>query len=260
MCLGGWKKAYEGMIRSIATWGVELGWRGQKKCEKEFSWLQYQALRKATGVVQGTSAEKVNQMAGVEDILTYLDNTQVRFVAQQVEDPSKLGDMLPVGFGDDAMLDDELVEEGEGRRWNDHGPQWVATEGKKDGFVSTLTCMVSILPEGKPLFGGPCQKVEIKEVDVRSMDDPKDPEVWEKEIGKEGVGGAYILSDGSLLESGNVGGGAFVVRTEGGEEEVKGGVGSLATVWDGEVAGMVGGLTKVRADRKSTRLNSSHVD
>ena len=29
MCPGGWK-AYEGMIRSIATWGAELGWRGQK--------------------------------------------------------------------------------------------------------------------------------------------------------------------------------------------------------------------------------------
>ena len=30
MCLGGWKKAYEGMIRSIATWGAKLGWRGRK--------------------------------------------------------------------------------------------------------------------------------------------------------------------------------------------------------------------------------------
>ena len=30
ICLGGWKKAYEGMIRSIVIWGAELGWRGQK--------------------------------------------------------------------------------------------------------------------------------------------------------------------------------------------------------------------------------------
>ena len=30
MCPGGWKKAYKGMIRSITTWGAELGWRGQK--------------------------------------------------------------------------------------------------------------------------------------------------------------------------------------------------------------------------------------
>ena len=80
--------------------------------------------------MQGTSGEKVNQMAGVEDVPTYLDNNQVRFVARQVEDPSKLGDMLPVGFGDDAILDGELAEEGEGRRWNDHGPQWVVKDGK----------------------------------------------------------------------------------------------------------------------------------
>ena len=43
-------------------------------------------------------------------------------------------------------MDDELAEEGEGRRWNDHGPEWVGKEGKKDGFVSTLPRMVSILP------------------------------------------------------------------------------------------------------------------
>ena len=55
-------------------------------------------------------------MAGVEDVSIYLDNNQVRFVARQVEDPSKIGDMLPVGFGDDVILDDELAEEGEGRR------------------------------------------------------------------------------------------------------------------------------------------------
>ena len=124
-------------------------------------------------------------MAGVEDVPTHLDNNQVQFVVRQVEDPSKIGDMLPVGFSDDAMLDDKLTEEGEGRRWNDHGLQWVAKEGKKDGFVSTLTRIVSTLPEGKPLFGGPCQKVEIEEVDVRPVDDPKELESWEKEIRKD---------------------------------------------------------------------------
>ena len=56
-----------------------------------------------------------------------------------MEDASKLGDMLPVGFGEDAMLDNELTEKRDRRTWNDHGPQWVAKEGKKDGFVSTLT-------------------------------------------------------------------------------------------------------------------------
>ena len=42
----------------------------------------YQALRKATGAVQGTAMDKVNRMAGVEDVPTYLDNCQARFVAR----------------------------------------------------------------------------------------------------------------------------------------------------------------------------------
>ena len=36
---------------------------------------------------------------------------------------------------------------------------------------------------------------------------------------KSGIGGAYIFSDGSLLESGNVGGGAFIVGSRGAEAE-----------------------------------------
>ena len=131
-----------------------------------------------------------------------------------MEDPSKLGDMMPVGFGNEGMLDDELAEEGEGRRWNDYGPQWVAKEGKKDEFVSSLTRMVSILLEGKPLWGGPCQKIEIEEIDVRPIgvkggairvkggekNDPEDPDAWEAEISKAGIGGAFVFSDGSLVE------------------------------------------------------------
>ena len=114
---------------------------------------------------------------------------------------------MPVGFGDERMLDDELAEEGDGRRWDDHGPQWVAKEGKKDGFVSTLTRMVSILPEGKLLWGGSCQRVEVEEIDVRpcgvkggEKNDPEDPNAWEVEIRKAGIGGEFVFSDGSLLE------------------------------------------------------------
>ena len=66
-------------------------------------------------------------------------SNQVRFVARHVEDPSKLGDIMPVGFGDERVLDDELAEEEDGRRWDDHGPQWVNREGKRDGFVSILS-------------------------------------------------------------------------------------------------------------------------
>ena len=77
---------------------------------------------------------------------------------------------------------------------------------------------------------GPCRKVEVEEVDLRSVDDPKDPEAWEKEIGKSGIGGTYIFSDGSLLESGNVGGRAFIVGSRGAEVEVECGIGNIVTV------------------------------
>ena len=131
--------------------------------------------------------EKVNQMAArVEDMETHLDNCQTRFVARCMEDPSKLGDIMPVGFRDESMMDDELTEEGDGRRWDDHGPQWV---GQKDGFVSTLTRMTSVLPEGKPVFfgGGPCRKVEIEKVDIRpagGKDSPDDPKTQMRGRGK----------------------------------------------------------------------------
>ena len=88
----------------------------------------------------------------------------------------------------------------------------------------------------------------MEEIDLCPVKDPKDPEEWEKEIGKAGIGVAYIFSDGSLLESGNVGGGSFIVGSGGVEAEVESVIGNVATVWDGEVAAMAGGLTKVRRD------------
>ena len=124
-----------GMIRSIATWGAELGWRGQKVWEKEFARVQYQALRKITGAISGTAIDKVNRMAGIEDVWTHMDNNQARAVARCIEDPSKLGDIMPRGFGDEGggVIDDELAAE-DGRQWNDHGPRWVKMEGKRDSF------------------------------------------------------------------------------------------------------------------------------
>lgn len=184
---------------------MELGWRGQRAWERELGRLQYQALRKATDAVQGTATDKMNRMAGVEDVRTHMDNSQVQFMAWCVEDPSKMGDIMPAGFGDSSILD----------------------ECKKDGFISTLTRAIGLLPEGRPLWGGPCLKVDIKEVDVKpsgaksSEQDPNDPGGWETEIQKAGAGVAYIYSDGSPLESGVVGGGAYVVGTMGMESEAE---------------------------------------
>ena len=55
-----------------------MGWRGQKTWQKEFARLQYQAVRKATGAVQGTAIDKVNRMAGTDvSALAIVDATSI---------------------------------------------------------------------------------------------------------------------------------------------------------------------------------------
>ena len=85
----------------------------------------------------------------------------------------------------------------------------------------------------------------------------KDPEECEKEIGKAGVGGAYIFSDGRLLETRCVGGGAFIVGSEGTESEEEMSTRDIATVWDGGVAGMAAGLARMRSEKKVIILADS---
>ena len=64
------------MIRSIAMWGSEIGWRGQRDWRVEMQKLQNQALRKCTGAAHGSSGEKVERIAGVEPVDTVLDGAQ----------------------------------------------------------------------------------------------------------------------------------------------------------------------------------------
>ena len=64
------------MVRVIALWGAELGWRGQKEWRKQFERVQYKALRKCTGAVLGANKEKVNAIAAVEDVETILNASQ----------------------------------------------------------------------------------------------------------------------------------------------------------------------------------------
>ena len=78
----GWRQVYTGMIRTVATWGAELGWRGQRGWAEELERLQYDCLRKCVGAVKGASKEKVRQFAGVERLTTYLDGVQARFVGR----------------------------------------------------------------------------------------------------------------------------------------------------------------------------------
>ena len=48
-----WRQAYMGMIRSVASWGIDVGWRGQREWTVEMEKLQYAALRKCTVAVVG---------------------------------------------------------------------------------------------------------------------------------------------------------------------------------------------------------------
>ena len=99
----------------------------------------------------------------------------------------------------------EVSSTSHGRRCNSHGPQWVNREGKNGGFVFTLTRMDSVLPEGKPLWGGDHAGRRTSKnwmSDRPSENHPEVPDAWEEEIGKAGRGGTYIFSDGRLLEGG----------------------------------------------------------
>src|SRR6266576_2592196 len=82
-----WRQAYTGMVRVVASWGSELGWRGQKRWEIEMDRLQYDALRKCTGAVRGAAKEKVRKIAGVETVRTFLDAKQAGFIARVMRNP-----------------------------------------------------------------------------------------------------------------------------------------------------------------------------
>ena len=89
-----WRQLNMGMIRVVALWGSELGWRGQKEWEEEMNKLQYQALRKCTGAVKGARREVVSQIAGVESPRMVMDAAQARLMAKVMRDPTAVGDLL----------------------------------------------------------------------------------------------------------------------------------------------------------------------
>ena len=66
-----WQQAYMGMIRAVASWGVEVGWRGQKERREEMESLQYAALRKCTRAVPGSRKTLVRRVAAVESMKTF---------------------------------------------------------------------------------------------------------------------------------------------------------------------------------------------
>ena len=105
-----WRQLYTGMIRVVAQWGAELGWKGLKAWLKEFERLQYQALRKCTGTTLGASREKVNYIARVEDVKTILDSTQARYPARCATDPATTSDLWDAPQQQQHVWDDHLVD------------------------------------------------------------------------------------------------------------------------------------------------------
>jgi len=86
-------KIYTGMIRAVALWGAELGWRGQRDWEKEFERLQYQALKKCVNATHGSRRELVSQIAGVKSPRMALDAAQARMIGKIIRDPTAVGDL-----------------------------------------------------------------------------------------------------------------------------------------------------------------------
>ena len=95
-----WRQAYTGMIRSMGSWGVEVGWRGQREWREEMELLQYAALRKCTGAVLGSWKILVQGMAAVEDVETFARAAGGCFLARTMCHPVPAG----VAAADDPLL------------------------------------------------------------------------------------------------------------------------------------------------------------
>ena len=175
------------MVRAVASWGVEIGWRGQKEWRQEMTLLQNAAMRKALGAVKGSSGRKVNAIAAVEDVKTFAKAATGRFLSRTLCDPSRAG----IG-----VVDDEIA-------------------GK-----------------GRLSFRGACRRGSVDVVDLRPSKSSTCA-VWERAIREAGERRLVVYTDGSRDSDGRVGGGWHAPGNGAGSVAV----GSIATVWDGEVAG-----------------------
>ena len=180
-----WRQAYTGMIRAVAAWGVEIGWRGQREWREMMGKLQYQALRKCTGAVVGAEKVLVRQIAAVEDMETFAEAAQGRFLARAISDPGRAGVPDP--------------------------PRGI------DGELS---------------LGGTCWRGSIEVVDLGCMRE-SGTEEWEEAIRACRGESQVVYLDGSMT-GGLVGGGWACEGAGGGSVAL----GSCATVWDREVAGI----------------------
>ena len=202
-----WRSAYTGMIRTIATWGAEIGWRGQIAWKKEMARLQYASLRKATGAVLGSRMTTVERIAGVEPIEVHLDALQARFAGRGIADPSIIGENLALGMNNQypGSLEEEIMKKAIGNE------------------------------EGEPSWGGRCPQMTIEVLDLE-CDEKSSREEWKEAIEGATRNRTAIYTDGSKAE-GTLG----MVARACFEPEGRGqgtAVGTRATVWDGEIEGI----------------------
>ena len=71
MSLVSWRAVYTGMVRAVASWDVEISWRGQREWRHEMTLLQNEAMWKTLGVVKGSFGRKASSIAAVEDVETF---------------------------------------------------------------------------------------------------------------------------------------------------------------------------------------------
>ena len=88
-----WRSIYTGIIRAVAMWGSELGWRGQKRWEQKMIDLPYQVLTKCVSSVKGAHKELVREIMGVESPRMVLDAAQARLLGKMMQDPITLEDL-----------------------------------------------------------------------------------------------------------------------------------------------------------------------
>ena len=82
-----------GMIRAVALWGVDLGWRGQRDWEEGFQKLQFLALKKCVNVRHESKWKLVNQIAGVKIPRMAQDAAQARVMGKLMRNPSYMNDL-----------------------------------------------------------------------------------------------------------------------------------------------------------------------
>ena len=101
MSLVSWRAAYTGMVRAVASWGIEVGWQGQKEWKSEMTLLQNAAIRKTLSAVKDSSGRKANAIAAVEDVETFAKAASGRFLARTLCDPLRAG----IGQGDEDLAE-----------------------------------------------------------------------------------------------------------------------------------------------------------